>query len=115
MIKNDSSQDEITYPKKPFFKSMFDWNKKSLEKGTDLIVRPNNKAISRLLDDERDTLLFPEQLEIVQSQEWASTHELPYGDDLSGLTIAGLMGSSNSPPRSRQAIYQQWRLMEKIR
>lgn len=99
--------------KKPFFKSMFDWGDKSTETCTELIVRPNNTAMSRLLDDERDALLFPQMPEIVQSQQWANTHELPYGDDLSGLTIAGLMGTANSPPRSRQAIYQQWRLMEK--
>lgn len=89
---------------------MFDWGGKSSE--TELIARTNNRSL-RLLDDNRDELLFPQQPEIMQSQEWAASYELPYGDDLSGLTITGLMNSPNSPPRSRQAIYQQWRLMEK--
>lgn len=98
--------------KKPFFKSMFDWGKDTPETGTELILSPN-RAMSRLLDDDRDTLLFPQEPEIKQSQEWARYHEMPYGDDLSGLTIADLMGNTNNPPRSRRAIYKQWQLMEK--
>ncbi|QJE14412.1 hypothetical protein [Avibacterium paragallinarum] len=102
---------ELPLKKKPFFKSMFGLGEKQAEKSTALVAKPN--SISRLLDDDRHRLLFPEEKEISQSQQWASTYELPYGDDLSGLTIAGLMGTSNAPPRSRSAIYQQWRLMEK--